>query len=130
MVSLGYDRKAVDAYGVEWHPMDAIVLLWLTRQHALPLAMGEEKIGQFRILCSFVIHTPFQEEVPMAASQQLSTLFIPCNSGMCPALYTDEQGRMFVQGSRLTGAARSSITVGDHEDVVEVTPELIAFIRG
>jgi hypothetical protein len=49
---------------------------------------------------------------------------------MCPAVYSDEQGRVFVQGSRLTGAARDGITVGDHEDVVEVTPELIAFIRG
>jgi hypothetical protein len=49
---------------------------------------------------------------------------------MCPAIFSDEQGRMFVQGSRLIGAARSSLTVGDHEDVVEVTPELIAFIRG
>ena len=64
------------------------------------------------------------------SSQQLTALFLPCNSGMCPAVYSDEQGRVFVQGSRLTGAARDGITVGDHEDVVEVTPELIAFIRG
>jgi len=66
----------------------------------------------------------------MSDSQQLSTLFAPCNSGMCPVLYSDEQGRVFVQGSRLTGATRNSITVGDNEDVVEVTPELIAFLRG
>jgi hypothetical protein len=66
----------------------------------------------------------------MSDSQQLSTLFIPCNSGMCPALYSDEQGRMFVQGSRLSGVARDGVTLADHEDVVELTPELIAFIRG
>ncbi|MBD1919486.1 MULTISPECIES: hypothetical protein [Cyanophyceae] len=66
----------------------------------------------------------------MSGSQQLSTLFTPCNSGMCPTLYSDEQGRMFVQGSRLTGAARNGIALADHEDVVELTPELIAFIRG
>ena len=63
-------------------------------------------------------------------SNQLSTLFLPCNSGMCPAIYADEHGRLFVQGSRLAGPARNGLTLGDHEDVVEVTPELIAFIRG
>ena len=66
----------------------------------------------------------------MSDSQKLSTLFVPCNSGMCPALYSDEQGRMFVQGSRLSGAARDGVALADNEDVVELTPELIAFIRG
>lgn len=66
----------------------------------------------------------------MSGSQQLSTLFLPCNSGMCPALYGDEHGRMFVQGNRLSGAARGGLALADHEDVVELTPELIAFIRG
>lgn len=63
-------------------------------------------------------------------SQRLTTLFLPCNSGMCPAVYSDDQGKMFVQGSRLTGTARDGLTLGDHEDVVEVTPELLAFLRG
>ncbi|PSN10540.1 hypothetical protein C7293_27675 [filamentous cyanobacterium CCT1] len=66
----------------------------------------------------------------MSDSQQLSTLFVPCNSGMCPALYSDEHGRIFVQGVRLSGAARDSLALAGHEDVVELTPELIAFIRG
>lgn len=44
MVSLGHERKAFDAYGITWHPLDAIVLLWATRRYALkPLAVGEEK---------------------------------------------------------------------------------------
>ncbi|MBD1997313.1 hypothetical protein H6G00_11850 [Leptolyngbya sp. FACHB-541] len=59
----------------------------------------------------------------------LKTLIQPCNSGMCPALYSDEQGRIFVQGKRLSGNNRSTLTVSDCEEVVQITPELIDFLR-
>jgi hypothetical protein len=57
----------------------------------------------------------------------INLLVKPCNSGMCPALYNDEQGRVYVQGTRLT--ENSQVAVADHEAIVEITPELIQFIR-
>lgn len=66
------------------------------------------------------------------ANEQVSglrTLLKPCNNGMCPALYTDEQGRVFVQGNRLTGASRTGVAVAAHEEVVEISPELLDFLR-
>jgi len=62
-------------------------------------------------------------------SQGLKVLIRPCNNAMCPALFTDEAGRIFVQGSKLNRAAHEGLTVPDHEEVVEITPELIAFLK-
>lgn len=59
----------------------------------------------------------------------LKVLVRPCNSGMCPALYADESGRVFVQGSKLNPAEHAGLTVPHHEAVVEISPELIAFLK-
>jgi hypothetical protein len=48
---------------------------------------------------------------------------------MCPALYQDPQGRVFVQGSKLPQGTRAELGVSEHEEVVEITPELINFLR-
>jgi hypothetical protein len=48
---------------------------------------------------------------------------------MCPALYADETGRIFVQGKRLNQKESSGLTIPDHEAVVEIPPELIAFLK-
>jgi hypothetical protein len=62
-------------------------------------------------------------------SQDLKVLARLCNSGMCPALYADKSGRVFVQGSKLSPEGRNSLTVPLHEEVVEISPELIAFLK-
>jgi hypothetical protein len=49
---------------------------------------------------------------------------------MCPALYSDSSGKVFVQGSKLSSGARDELTVPGHEEIVEITPEILAFIRG
>lgn len=67
--------------------------------------------------------------MPDETVQNLKTLLRPCNNGMCPALYSDDQGRVFVQGSKLGGATRSELSVASHEEVVEITPELLTFLR-
>ncbi|ASC71504.1 hypothetical protein XM38_024560 [Halomicronema hongdechloris C2206] len=61
--------------------------------------------------------------------QGLTVLVRPCDSGMCPALYADAAGRMFVQGSKLNRTSHAGLTVLAHEEVVEITPELIAFLK-
>jgi len=65
----------------------------------------------------------------MTAQHNLKVLVRPCNSGMCPALYIDEAGRVFVQGSKLNPAEHAGFAVPQHEAVVEISPELIAFLK-
>ncbi|MEO1145919.1 MAG: hypothetical protein AAFY26_10005 [Cyanobacteria bacterium J06638_22] len=48
---------------------------------------------------------------------------------MCPALFSDDEGRIFVQGSKLNRTGYTRMTVPDHEEVVEITPELIAYLK-
>jgi hypothetical protein len=62
-------------------------------------------------------------------SHNLKVLVRPCNSGMCPALYQDPQGRVFVQGNKLAQCVRAELGVSEHEEVVEITSELINFLR-
>ncbi|MEM9447017.1 MAG: hypothetical protein AAGA75_00605 [Cyanobacteria bacterium P01_E01_bin.6] len=59
----------------------------------------------------------------------LKVLVRPCNSGMCPTLYQDDQGRVFVQGNRLSDGDRSNLSVANHEEVVEISPDLLSFLR-
>ena len=65
-----------------------------------------------------------------ANSTGLKVLVQPCDSGTCPALYADADGRVFVQGSRLNRSAHDGLTIPEHEEVVEISPELIAFLKG
>ncbi|MBT9317973.1 hypothetical protein [Leptothoe spongobia] len=62
-------------------------------------------------------------------SQGLRVLVRPCNNGTCPALYADETGRVFVQGSKLNRTEHAGLNIPDHEEVVELTPELISFLK-
>ncbi|NEQ47578.1 MAG: hypothetical protein F6K00_30155 [Leptolyngbya sp. SIOISBB] len=62
-------------------------------------------------------------------SEQLELLIKPCGSGTCPAIYRDEQNRLFIQGNKLGAPARQGIDVGDHEEVVELTNELLTYLR-
>ena len=62
-------------------------------------------------------------------SQNLKVLLSLCDSGMCPTLYTDPQGRVFVQGSKLASGTRTELGVPENEEVVEIAPELIEFLR-
>ena len=65
----------------------------------------------------------------MTTQNSLKVLVRPCDSGMCPALYTDEAGRVFVQGSKLNPIQHAGLMVPDHEAVVEISPELITFLK-
>lgn len=62
-------------------------------------------------------------------SDSLKVLIKPCSSGSCPTLYQDDQGRVFVQGSKLADSARTGIAIAGHEDVVELSPELVEYLR-
>ncbi|MGJ3250406.1 MAG: hypothetical protein ACFE0J_04625 [Elainellaceae cyanobacterium] len=59
----------------------------------------------------------------------LKVLIRPCDSGMCPALYTDDSGRVFVQGNKLSPTDHHGLSVASHEAIVEISPELIAFLK-
>jgi hypothetical protein len=48
---------------------------------------------------------------------------------MCPALYSDSSGRVFVQGSKLPADGRGDLTLSSDEEVVEITPELLAYLK-
>ncbi len=65
----------------------------------------------------------------MTNQNSLKVLVRPCNNGMCPALYSDAVGRVFVQGSKLNLSDHTNLTVPEHEAVVEISPELIAFLK-
>lgn len=43
-----------------------------------------------------------------------------CANGGCPAFHLTDDGRVLVQGSRLTDAERSVLTAPDHEDFVAI----------
>ena len=62
-------------------------------------------------------------------SHHLKVLLSLCDSGMCPALYTDPEGRVFVQGSKLASATRTELAVPENEEVVEIAPEIVEFLR-
>jgi hypothetical protein len=57
----------------------------------------------------------------------LEVLVEPCNNGMCPALYRDAQGRVFVRGETLSEVAQTQ--VARDEEIVEITPEILDFLR-
>ena len=65
----------------------------------------------------------------MSNTQNLTVLVRPCDSGMCPALYADSSGRVFVQGSKLPAAGRGDLALSSDEEVVEITPELLAYLK-
>lgn len=52
-----------------------------------------------------------------------------CSGGTCPALYRDGEGRIFVQGKKLDARAKTQIAVDGEEEVVEITKEMIAFLK-
>lgn len=61
--------------------------------------------------------------------QGLKILVRPCNSGMCPTLYSDSSGKIYVQGTKLTLEERGDIEIANHEEVVEITPELLGYLK-
>ena len=65
----------------------------------------------------------------MSQSGNLTVLVRPCDSGMCPALYTDDSGKLFIQGIKLSASGRRSISVAAHEEVVEITPEILGYLK-
>ena len=62
-------------------------------------------------------------------SNQLKVLVKPCGNGACPAIYQDDQGRIFIQGNKLDTSTRGGVAIATHEEVVEITPELLSYLR-
>lgn len=62
-------------------------------------------------------------------SNQLQVLIKPCSSGTCPAIYKDEEGRLFIQGNKLAPIQKEGIAVAEHEEVVEISTDLIDYLR-
>ena len=60
---------------------------------------------------------------------KLKVLMQPCDSGMCPILYQDESGRVFVQGMKLSQVDRGQITLTENEEVVQISPDILTFLR-
>jgi hypothetical protein len=60
---------------------------------------------------------------------KLKVLMKPCDSGMCPSLYQDESGRVFVQGTKLSQVDRSQIALTENEEVVQISPDILMFLR-
>jgi hypothetical protein len=48
---------------------------------------------------------------------------------MCPTLYSDSSGKIYVQGTKLTLEERGDIEIANHEEVVEITPELLGYLK-
>ena len=62
-------------------------------------------------------------------SNSLKTVMKPCGNGACPAIYQDDQGRVFIQGNKLGSSVRGSMAIATHEEVVEISPELLSYLR-
>ncbi len=60
---------------------------------------------------------------------QLQVLIKPCSSGTCPAIYKDDEGRLFLQGNKLKATVRQGVAVAEHEEVVEISPDLLDYLR-
>lgn len=60
---------------------------------------------------------------------KLKVLMKPCDSGMCPVLYQDERGRVFVQGMKLSQVDCDQITFTGNEEVVQISPDTLTFLR-
>jgi len=100
-----------------------------------------ESISFYKLLCVILspkdIHLsrlarPFEQGKEFPMSQPVGDLTVLtrlCNSSSCPALYQDGEGRVFVQGSKLVQGTRTHLEVPDHEEVVEINPKLIDFLR-
>ena len=65
----------------------------------------------------------------MIVMSKLQVLIKPCSSGTCPAIYKDDDGRLIIQGDKLAPAPRQDIAVGEHEEVVEISADLLDFLR-
>lgn len=62
-------------------------------------------------------------------SRQLEIVAKPCGGGTCPTIYKDESGKLFLQGTKLPTADKQSIAIADHEEVVEISPDLLEALR-
>ena len=65
----------------------------------------------------------------MSSTSELKVLAKFCSSGPCPTLYHDEEGHLFIQGDIVPASQRSNVIVGDGEEIIELDPELLNFLR-
>jgi hypothetical protein len=54
---------------------------------------------------------------------------LECAGKSCPTIYKDEDGKVFIQGPRLRDELMQAINVGDNEEVVEISPEMLQVLR-
>lgn len=52
-----------------------------------------------------------------------------CAAQTCPAIYRDDEGRLFIQGNKLSPSLKAQISSAEHEEIVELNEELLAFLK-
>lgn len=72
---------------------------------------------------------PSQNKPDQAASSSLEIICKPCGGGTCPTIYQGENGRIFLQGNKVTEEQKQSIAIAPHEGVVELDPSLLEFLK-
>lgn len=52
-----------------------------------------------------------------------------CSGGSCPTFYQTEDGKIFVQGNKMSDSDKSSFTIPYSEDIIEIPTELLDKLR-
>lgn len=69
----------------------------------------------------------------MSKSSPSSKLYLiggeSCGGGSCPAIYKDDDGRIFIQGSKVNPELRSQVAVAENEEIVELPRELLNVLK-
>jgi len=52
-----------------------------------------------------------------------------CAGGKCPTVYKDNDGKLYIQGYVTNKEIKLAAPLGENEDIVEISPELIAAIK-
>ena len=52
-----------------------------------------------------------------------------CAGGSCPTIYKDSNGKIFIQGYKISEELRKQATIASNEDIVELSPELIEQLK-
>jgi hypothetical protein len=60
---------------------------------------------------------------------QLEVLGGGCSSDVCPTVYRGPDGKIYIQGDRLQTRLKQGISIGEQEDVVEITPAMLEVLK-
>lgn len=60
---------------------------------------------------------------------ELKVIVSECSAKTCPTIYQDSDGKIFIQGYRLSEDMKDKINIADDEDVVELSPKLLETLK-